>query len=88
MQESHLYTYNYCGKDYLIAEIPDVFTHQDGKFILIGPQSLNKVLYNDEDGYTDKKALRVDEQIYAFVDDTFFKLPLDQFIDRIKRLLD
>lgn len=88
MQGSHFYTYNYRGTDYLIAEIPDVFTHQDGKSILIGPQSLNTILYNGENGYTDEKAMYVDEQIYAFVDDTFFQLPIDQFIDGIKRLLD
>lgn len=79
--------YNYNGKDYVVAVIPDVFTNRDG-LLKIGPLSLNSTLYDDELGYDSGRARSLDEQIYAYVDDSLFKHSYDVFIAEIKELLD
>ena len=50
--------------------------------------SLNVALYDDERGYPDAEAQYVDEQIYAFIDDDFFKLNYNDFIQKAKQYLD
>ena len=81
-------TYNYNGKDYVVAIIPDVFTNRENRLLKIGPQSLNSTLYDDELGYDSDRARNIDEQIYAYVDDSLFKHSYDMFIAEIKELLD
>ena len=49
----------------------------------IGPQSLNSTLYDDELGYDSDRARSIDEQIYAYVDDSLFKHSYDMFIAEI-----
>lgn len=80
--------YNYDGKDYVVAIIPDVFTNRENGLLKIGPQSLNLTLYDDELGYDSDRARSIDEQIYAYVDDSLFKHSYDVFIAEIKELLD
>lgn len=78
---------SYNGKDYTAAVIPDVFTSGD-QSLLIGSHSLGVALYDDDRGYVGDTAREIDEQIYAFVDDELFALRLEEFIERIKVLLD
>ncbi len=78
---------SYKGKDYTAAVIPDVFTSSN-QSILIGSHPLGVALYDDDKGYVDEEARECDERIYAFVDDELFALCLEDFIVRIKVLLD
>ena len=75
------------GKEYSAAFIPDVFTGSNQK-LLIGSHSLNVALYDDDKGYVDEEAREIDEQIYAFIDDNFFSLSVEKFIEYVKNLLD
>lgn len=77
----------YNGKEYLIADIPDVITGSDYR-LLIGPHSLNTALYDDEKGYQDITAKAIDEQIYAYMDDMLFSLEDKEFLSKVKELLD
>lgn len=78
---------SYKGKAYLAAFIPDIFTSDNHK-LLIGSHSLNVALYDDEKGYVDEEAREIDEQIYAFIDDEFYSLSLEEFIEKVKMFLD
>ena len=78
---------SYRGKDYTAVVIPDVFTSVY-QSVLIGSHSLGVALYDDDRGYVDDTAREIDEKIYAFVDDELFALRLEEFIVRIKELLD
>lgn len=78
---------SYKGKDYTAAVIPDIFT-SGNQSVLIGSHSLGVALYDDDKGYIDGEAREIDERIYAFVDDELFALCLEEFIARIKVLLD
>lgn len=78
---------SYNGKDYTAAVIPDVFT-SGNQSLLIGSHSLGVALYDDDRGYVGDTAREIDEQIYAFVDDELFALRSEEFIVRIKALLD
>ncbi len=77
----------YDGKEYLVAEIPDVITGSKSR-ILIGSHSLNVALYDDEKGYQDNTAEEIDEQIYAYLDDQYFLLDDNVFLSKVKELLD
>lgn len=77
----------YNDKEYLVADIPDVFTNSKRR-LLIGSHSLNNALYDDEKGYHDKTAIMIDEQIYAYLDDHFFLLGKNAFLAKVKELLD
>jgi hypothetical protein len=80
-------TIKYKGRNYPIAIIPDVFCNKERE-IIIGSNSLNNALYNEEEGYPDKEAEYLDEQIYAFMDEEYFNLSLDDFISVTKRYID
>lgn len=77
----------YDGKEYLVADIPDVITGSENR-LLIGSHSLNNVLYNDEIGYQDGTAQETDEQIYAYLDDEYFLLDDKKFLSKVKEFLD
>jgi hypothetical protein len=77
----------YKGKEYSAAFIPNVFTSEN-QIILIGSHSLNVALYDVDKGYVEEEAREIDEQIYAFIDDNFFSLSLEEFIENAKALLD
>ena len=85
MVKVHVLTYN--EKEYLVADIPDVFTDSKRR-ILIGSHSLNNALYDDEKGYHDKTAEKIDDMIYAYLDDQLFSLGDIDFLTKIKELLD
>ena len=78
---------SYKGKDYPAAVIPDVFSNESQR-LLIGSHSLDIALYDVDKGYVDNEAREIDEQIYAFVDDEFFSLSSEKFIDNVRILLD
>lgn len=80
-------TISYDGKEYLVADIPDVINGCEVS-LLIGSHSLNIALYNDENGYQDGTAERIDEQIYAYLDDKYFLLEDHEFLSKVKELLD
>ena len=82
-----VYTIAYAGKEYLVADIPDVITDSDSR-LLIGAHSLNIALYDDEKGYQNSTAERIDEKIYAYLDDQFFSLEDNDFMSKVKELLD
>lgn len=82
-----VYTIAYDGKDYLIADIPDVITDCESR-LLIGSHSLNIALYDDKNGYQDSTAEAIDEQIYAYLDDQYFTLEYCDFLSKVKELLD
>lgn len=77
----------YKGKEYSAAFIPDVFTCGNQK-LLIGSHSLNVALFDEDKGYFDEEARVIDEQIYSFIDDNFFSLSVEKFIENVKKLLD
>ena len=78
---------NYKGNNYIVAIIPNVF-FCNTETVAIGTESLNRVIYDDEYGYPDEFARQIDEQIYAYVDDAFFKLNESAFITKVKAILD
>ena len=78
---------SYRGKEYSAAIIPNVFT-SDNQTILIGSHSLNVALYDDSKGYVDEDAKEIDELIYAFVNDEYFSLTLEKFVENVRFLLD
>ncbi len=80
-------TIAYEGKEYLVADIPDVITGSKSR-LLIGSHSLNIALYNDENGYQDNIAQEIDEQIYAYLDDQHFSLEEDDFLSKVYEFLD
>ena len=77
----------YDRKEYLVADIPDVITGSKSR-LLIGSHSLNISLYDDEKGYQDSIAKAIDEQIYAYLDDMYFSLEDNEFLSKVKELLD
>ena len=77
----------YNGKEYLVADIPDVINGNVSR-LLIGSHSLNIALYDDEKGYNDSTAKVIDEQIYAYLDDKYFSLEENEFLSKVKELLD
>lgn len=77
----------YDGKEYLVADIPDVISNSDYR-LLIGSHTLNIALYDDKKGYQNRIANEIDEQIYAYLDDQFFSLDENDFLYKVKELLD
>lgn len=77
----------YKGNDFVCAWIPDVLSKMYST-ICIGCHSLNEALYNDEVGYIDNEARIIDERIYAFIDDEYFNLSFESFIEKVKMYLD
>ena len=73
-------TFKYKGRNYPIAIIPDEEIKMERKNCF--------ALYNEEEGYPDKEAEYLDEQIYAFMDEDYFNLSLDDFISVTKRYID
>ncbi len=55
---------------------------------MIGSHSLNIALYDDKNGYQDSTAEAIDEQIYAYLDDQYFSLDDNDFLSKVKELLD
>lgn len=88
MAKFETYTYYYQGKDYIVADIPNVFAPVDNRRIKIGPRSLSMVLYSDETGYVDDEAKAIDEEIYAYIDDVLFNQDIEDFLSVIKLQLD
>ena len=80
-------TIEYGGREYVCAWIPDVFGEMCDN-ICIGCHSLNDALYDEEEGYPDDEAQMIDEGIYAFIDDEYFKLSYEGFIKKVKKYLD
>ena len=78
---------SYGGKDFLAAIVPNVFSDGNQK-ILIGPHSLNEAIYDENNGYIDNAACRIDEQIYAYIDDDCFSLSMEGFLEKVKFYLD
>lgn len=87
MARLDIITCKYNGKDFQVTKIPNVFAHTGGT-LLIGSHSLGSAIYNDEIGYPDEKARRIDEQIYAYVDDEWLGYDLDSFISNVLDCLD
>jgi hypothetical protein len=87
MARLDIITCKYNGKDFQVTKIPNVFTHTGGT-LLIGSHSLGSAIYNDEIGYPDEKARRIDEQIYAYVDDEWLGYDFDSFISNVLDCLD
>jgi len=80
-------TIAYDGKEFLIADIPDVISGSESR-LLVGSHTLNIALYDDEKGYPNKTAERIDELIYAYLDDKYFLLEGNAFLSKVKELLD
>ena len=80
-------TIAYNGKEYPIADIPDVITGSESR-LLIGSHSLNISIYDDKRGYQNSTAEAIDEQIYAYLDDHYFSLNDNDFLSKVKELLD
>jgi hypothetical protein len=82
-----IYTIAYDGMEYLVADIPDVITGSESR-LLIGSHTLNVALYDDEKGYQDSTAEDLDEQIYSYLDDQYFLLDDNVFLNKVKEFLD
>lgn len=87
MEKLDIVMVTYQDRDFRVAEIPDVITNEDRK-LLIGSHSLHLALYKEETGYTSNKARIIDEQIYAYLDDSFFSFDYSDFINKVKEYLD
>ena len=87
MSDLKLEIVNYKGNNYIVSIIPNVFSCNT-ETVAIGTESLNRVIYDDKYGYPDEFARQIDEQIYAYVDDAFFKLNESAFITKVKAILD
>ena len=87
MKRLDIITYSFLGKEYKAANIPDVILWSNNR-LLIGQQSLNLALYNDDNGYVEDMAKTIDEQIYAYIEDEYFTLNYDEFIEKVKMYLD
>lgn len=83
----NLESINYKGVNYIVVTIPNVFYDSDEPLIL-GSESLNKALYDNNNGYQDKEAIWIDESIYAYMDDKYFNLNEASFIEKAKSFLD
>lgn len=88
MAKLETYNYSYQGNDYKVAEIPDVFSPDTISRIKVGPLSLSFALFNDETGYIDDEARIIDEEIYAYLDDSLFNQDLEAFLSIVKLQLD
>ena len=73
--------------EYSVATIPDIFM-DSSREILIGPHSLNDVVYNNDKGYIDNTAHTIDERIYAYIDDDYFSMSMEEFLEKVKLYLD
>ena len=80
-----LFTFH--GKDYLAATILDVFT-ENNEVLLIGSHSLNVALYDDNTGYIDEEAKDIDERFYSYIDDKYFSLSHEDFLEKAMLYLD
>jgi len=87
MAKLNIFSIKYKGTDYRVTEVPDVFTHQESS-LLIGSHALNSAVYDDEKGYPDVEARRIDEQIYAYAEDECFNLDYENFVKWVQRYLD
>ena len=74
-------TFAYDGKEYLVADIPDVIFGSESR-LFIGSYTLNIALYDDEKGYKCHIAEEIDEQIYAYLDDHYFMLEDNDFLKK------
>ena len=77
----------YKGKKYPSVTIDDVLGGSD-ETITIASSSLNEALVPDGGDYADETARHIDEQIYSFIDDEFFDLSREEFIEKVKEYLD
>ena len=80
-------TFVYDGKEYFIADVPDVISGSESR-LLIGSQTLSTALYDDRKGYQNRIAEIIDEQIYAYLDEKYFSLEGNDFLSKVKELLD
>ena len=77
----------YKGKEYPSATIDNVLGGDEEK-ITIAAHSLNDALMTEDGAYVDELARGIDECIYAYVDDDFFNLSEEKFIEKVKEYLD
>lgn len=82
------HTIVYQNKEYIATTIPHIFIDNPNQWIVIAEESLNGVLYDDVNGYPDKEAQNIDEKIYGFVDKALFQFDFDEFLKKIKEVLD
>ena len=71
----------------MAAIIPNVFSDSSQK-IIIGSQSLNQVVFDDQIGHFNETACEIDERIYAYLDDNYFSLSMEEFLQKVKFYLD
>ena len=76
----------YKGKEYPSATIDNVLGGNEEK-ITIAASSLNEALMSDG-AYADETARGIDETIYSFIDDKYFNLSKEEFIEKVKEYLD
>ena len=76
----------YKGKEYPSATIDNVLGGGEEK-ITIAASSLNEALMPDG-AYADETARGIDETIYSFIDDNYFNLSEEEFIEKVKEYLD
>ena len=88
MSALETFTINYHGKEYPATIIPHIFINKSEEKIIIGAHSLNVALYDEDQGYPDDEAQFIDEKIYAFMDDDFFYLGYEDFLDKARKYLD
>lgn len=80
-------SFSFNNRDFLVAIIPDIISNSNMR-LLIGPHSMNTALFDDEIGYVSNEARYIDEQIYAYIDDEYFSLSHEQFLEKVLLYLD
>lgn len=83
---SNISNISYNGDIYKVREV----NHKNGGVVIIGTTSLNNALIDPlTDDYRDRKAMIVDENIYAFVDDDILlKSSDEEFEEYINKYYD
>lgn len=79
--------FTFQGKRYLAAIVPGFLTESNER-LLIGSHSLSIALYVDDEGYINEEARDLDEQIYSYINDEYFLLPYEDFLEKVKLYLD
>ena len=81
------YSIRFHDKSYVCAYIPGEILDWDECEVCIACESLNDVLYDEEKGYPDYEAQKLDETIWGFLPDEDFQLSYREFSQKVRQNL-
>ena len=83
MSKLETFEIEYKGNKYLATEVENIFDPDSDDTIVLASSRLNDVLVDKNGKFVDHEAEFVDERIFAFVDDKYFDLSKEEFLERI-----